>query len=378
VTTFWTPTDGGEPGDIGVGQDYQIQFYDRGGQRPLFPLNEAVSLKWGRKRDAISSATLNIAYEQVTLQSDQLAHLEPGRHEMAVYRAGVRQWEGPIVGPLTFTDGMLEIDAQDIGYYLYRTVLHNAYSNAFPNITEVTAYAEHVCRTELARKEALGYNLLSYITRHASDGEARTSATQDAYSTTVWNVVDKLAQSSGIDYTVLGRALHLWDTSVPLMGRTPMATQADFQSDLIISVYGSQLATRTFVTDGQGGYGSYQEPDQDLVDYYGEWEMISNPYDQDATTAPTQDELNSQAERNQKGRIPTPVVARVGDNSPINLGGAFTVDNLVPGAWVPLVVDAGIRQFSQWQKIDAVDFSVDQSGEAITMAMSATSGQVNA
>lgn len=362
------------------GTQYGVSFYDRGGRNHLFDLDDAVNLSYGRQRDAISAATVNLNVTQQLAQSKYLQLLEPGRHEMVIWREGVRVWEGPIIGPLGYTSSALQIAAQDVSYYLYRTVLHQAYSAAYPNIMNVTDYCGNIIQTELMRKEALdpAINVAQWMFVHNSAGEARTSSTNDAYSTTVWNVLDNAAANLGIDYTVIGRAIHLWDTSVSLMGQTAQATQADFQGDLTVSVYGSQLSTKSFITDGQGNFGQSTDIDPALAAYYGEWETIANPYDQDATTAPTQAELNSQAERNQAGRVPTPAVVRVPDNGAINLGGAFSFEDLVPGVWVPLLATTTIREFNQWQKIDNIGVSVDDNGEKITMTLSATSGQVNA
>ena len=61
------------------------------------------------------------------------------------------------------------------------------------------------------------------------------------WSTTAWEQVDDLAATAGLDYTVIGRRILLWDTHVPI-GRLPTMTDGDFSDSPIVTEYGMQTA----------------------------------------------------------------------------------------------------------------------------------------
>lgn len=80
--------------------------------------------------------------------------------------------------------------------------------------------------------------------------------------------------------------------------------------------------------------------------------------------------LRSQALRNLHGRNPTPIVVRVPDNSQLNPNLDIGINQLVPGAWIPLRSSATCRQMTQWQKLDNVTVTQDASGEKVQITMS--------
>src|SRR6202000_182584 len=111
------------------------------------------------------------------------------------------------------------------------------------------------------------------------------------------------------------------------------------------SVYGMEFATRSIVTDGQGNWAEADTEVNGGVDpYYGLGETVKHTEvttDGTAVATPTQADLISQADRNLVGRNPTPLQVRVPDGSEINMDGVLTIDMLVPGVYIPLVIEQG-------------------------------------
>ena len=147
----------------------------------------------------------------------------------------------------------------------------------------------------------------------------------------------------------------------------------DFLGGIIVTAYGMNLTTFSSVTDGQGAHG-----DASVVDnYYGEIETLATAFDEQATAAPTQEEMQSQAQRNLSQRYPVPLAVRIPDNSAINPNSTvFSFENLVPGVKVPVMATLGCRQVKQYQKIENVRIVQDSSGEVITMTLFPFPGQV--
>jgi hypothetical protein len=345
---------------------------DRGGKRRIHQVKGLGLCRWERLRDDISSATVQLTGDLSSSQERILNSLEPGRHELCIYRDRVRSWEGPL-GLLTFGRDSVEINAKDVMYYAYRTAMHAGYDSSYPNTEYVTTRAKRVLIAELARKEALDppVNILPYLVEHTPlTGDARTSAVTQPYQYTVFEHLDSLAANNGMDYTVIGRAIHLWDTSRMAMGQTRTVTENDFLGEVYVSVYGAELATSATVTDGNGAFATAGAIDP----FYGEWERLATAYDEsDGATPPTSAELQSQASRNQSGRNPTPLQVRVPDNSSLNPRGVLSVDDLVPGVYVPLLTNLNIRKVSQMQKLHSVKFEEIPTGETISVTFTPAS-----
>ena len=346
-------------------------IFDRGGMTRLFPIDVTTFVDYARVKDQISDALIRIPASAECC--GQLANVECVRNELVIFRDGERVWEGPITR-MAFTADQVEIAAKDVCFYPYRTIMRNEYNNAYPNISTVTGRLAYIFQVEMARKETLTppINVLPYLEVHHSDDEARTSRHSLPFQKTVWEEMDDLAAKAGIDYTTIGRAIHIFDTQYEL-GRTPLATEADFLSGLTVTAYGMNLTTYSAVTDGEGRYGTAQVDDL----YYGNIETLATAYDEEESEVPTDAELRSQAQRNLSQRFPVPVVVRVPDNSQIDPASeAFAFENLVPGVKVPLMATVGCRQVRQDQKIDKVRITQDEKGERIVITLFPFPGQV--
>lgn len=358
----------------GVGcTNHTVMIYDRGGFTRLFQLEDVISVQWQRVRDDISLADVTVSSpgpECLRL----LEQIEPGRHEMVLFRGTQRVWEGPIT-LMVEQQGLtptVQLQARDVMHYAYRLIMRRTYSNKFPNIVTTVSRAANILRTEMGRRETENppINVVPHMQVITSTDMARTSRVTKPYQATAFEDIDSLAAYSGLDYTVIGRRIVLFDRHHAL-GRTPTVTQADFLGDVRISVYGMELATFAAVTGGNGMYGIAGGSNS----YYGQWEILDSAYDEEAdSAAPTQGELNSQARRNLSGRLPTPVQIRVPENSQINPSGVFTIDNLIPGIQVPVRAKLAIREVQQYQKLQKVQVNDDANGERIQVTLVPSTG----
>lgn len=351
---------------IGCVSRHTVTIYDRGGQNKLAEIVDLSEVSWSRVRDDISEANIQLSGAPCNDQNDILSQIRSSRHEVVIHRGNERVWEGPITR-ISGTRNSFSIHARDVMHYAARTTMRNAYSNAYPNIGFTITRAATIMNTELARKEALDppINVLPFLTLHQLPTDARTSAATEAYQYQVWEHIDELAAKSGMDYTVVGRAIHFWDTHQPL-GQTATLTQADFLGDLEVTEYGMELATWAHVTDGEGVYGSAGANDP----YYGEIEILATAEDEtEGASPPTSAELASQASRNLAGRMPTPVVVRVPENSSLNPDGVLTMSDLVPGVWMPLRAEVIGFEIAQMQKLQNVKVTETGDGEQITVTL---------
>lgn len=355
-------------------ETHTVYIYDRGGKRRVGILTPLTYVKWGRIIDDISSAlvrTVAPSWECAKMLSDVM----PGRHELVIFRGKERVWEGPITR-LAYHADYVEIEARDVMHYLYRTVLRNAYDNSYPNIVTVIDRCLDMMETELARKEALNppVNVLEHVTAIISANDARTSRNTIPYEATLFEDIDSLAQYAGMDYTVVGRRIILVDTHT-VFAKTQIVTEADFIGDLVVTLYGMDLATEAWVLgqDPQDGgptpVGHYGANDP----YYGEWEVLDTPYNEGGEDSVTQGALDSQAQRNVAGKNPTPLMVRIPDNSTLNPAGVLKISDLVPGVRVPLRATLTARKITQMQKLRSMDCTEQEGGETITVTLAPAS-----
>lgn len=350
--------------------EHRAFIHDRGGVQRLYEITNLASCKWGRVRDDISEASIQVSAQFCDQQAEALNAIEPGRHELVVYRGDERVWEGPL-SRIAYGRAGVEIYAKDVMHYLYFTAMANGYDNSGASVF-VTNRAQNIIATELSRRDLAetgaglpSINVLPFLVNHHYPTDAKTRAKTVPYQYTVFEHIDNLAADYGMDYVAVGRSIHLWDTHRSL-GQTPIITENDFLGEMVITSYGMELGTRAISTDGQGVWGSAGGVDS----YYGLWERLTTAYDEETDEElPTQAELDSQAIRGLVNRNPTPVTLRIPDGSTINPAGNLTFSDLVPGVLMPLRATVLVREFSQMQKIDKVNVVEDSSGETVTMTL---------
>jgi hypothetical protein len=367
------------PHVLGSGQ-HKAFLYDRGGLNRIAPINGLRLCRWDRYRDDISQATLIVDPSKC---SDALKIMHTGRHEIVIYRDEERVWEGPITRR-TLKAKSVEIAAHDICHYLNRTNMRNAYDNRYSTtaskVAPVTQRMEVILRNELARKETLGYNLLSYLDVRTSALTALTSRLTLPYERNVWEEMDEMAAKNGLDYTTIGRRIVLSDVH-ELIGRTPMLTDKDFTDEVVLTEYGMELATISAVTDGEGRYAVVGGIDP----YYGETELLHTIYGERVDFAdpdnPTSDELAAlseqmvgQARRNLSGRYPTPATVRVPDGTPLAPTAPVTIADLIPGVRIPVRATQLTVTVEQEQKLDRIRVEQDEDGETVSIWLSPAPG----
>lgn len=365
---------------------HRAYIFDRGGEVKIDEVLDISFIEWGRIRDGISEARVVITGEACDTNVLLIEKIRTHRHELVIFRGEDRVWEGPL-HRITSRPGEVEIVAKDVLTYLHATPMTRAWDNRYNSeagVTEVTTRIGDIIAWELthSREQTVAgggtvtvpawelldqpINVLPHLQIHHWPNEARTTAYTLPYEMTVGEHLASLGRTSGIDYTAVGRAIHIWDVSRSL-GRLEPMTSADFYADVIVSEYGSDHTQAAYVVGQEGVYG--QALNQENLDYYGPWTTIYTAYAEEGADAPTQAELNSQAQRNLSGRSPAPVEVRVPDNSGVVLTDLLTINHLVAGAQVLLRATMNARNIDQMQKIDSVTVREDANGETVQVTL---------
>ena len=388
------PEFGVPQGVLGCGE-YRVFVYEQGGERMLGEIHAIATMTFTRVRDDISVANLSTNGLGDADCCGFYSTIRSWMHELVIFRDGVRVWEGPITR-ITYTTTDVEFEARDVMVYVYRRIMREGFNDSYRIIERnpdgsvksalglfpVVARAEQIIANALAPYDP---NVLPYLTTITSVADANESKSVPDWSTTAWEQVDQLAATSGLDYTVVGRRILLWDTHTPV-GRLPTMTDGDFSDSPVVSEYGMQGATFLAVTNGSGIVGTHQVGNKDrpagepYYYPYGPLEMLSSSYN-DTAAASTEtltrealatlvQGLSEQAKRNISGRFPIPLIVRVPDNSSLSPECAVGFQQLIPGVWIPLRASGTCRTVTQWQKLDSVSVSLDESGEKVAVVLS--------
>lgn len=363
--------------------EHRAYIYDRGGRARLAELRDIAQVQWARDRDGISEATVVITGRSCEQQRGLIRRFATKRHELVIFRGDDRVWEGPL-SRISDEGTRIVIAAKDVLWYLAGTALSRVWDNSGAKATEMTSRFEEIIRWELTHSRTVkkigggtlvrpGWeqadppvNLLEFLTVHHFPNEARTSARTEISEFTVGTHLANAARSSGIDYTAIGRAIHIWDTSRHI-GRTRTLTEADFFGNIVITEYGADHTQIAYVGGMDNIYGEMANPDN--IDFYGPWETVYTAYNEEGSGGPTQSELDSQASRNTSGRSPVPYEVRIPDNSSVRLGNTLSVNDLVPGSQVPLRATLNARAYEQLQKIDHVRVTETDEGENVQLTL---------
>lgn len=357
-------------GALGCGSNRAYALV-KGGKTLLGELTPCSMVKWTRLRDDISKCNVTLNINTDPKACELAAILRCWQHEIRVYRDDDSVWEGPITRIAYFRD-RVEIEAWDVMAWVYRRIMKQGYNDTYPNLNTVVDRSAKLIINALSRDDP---NVLRYLTRYDFDDDAKEARVKPDWSATAFEEVDEMAAKGGLDYTVVGRRIILWDTHRPI-GRLPLMDDTCFSDPPIVTEYGMSYATQYGVTNNSGVWGEAHRDD----DLTGPIEMLSSAYGQHAAadtkalTREKRDKLietyTKQAQRNIADRYPLPLVARVPDNATLKPETPVSIRHLVPGVWIPLMVDHVCRPFSQWQKLDSIAVIQDSSGEQVQVVMS--------
>lgn len=364
---------------------HSVYIYDRGGVARFGQILDISRVWWERDRDGISEAEVVITGRSCGRQRSKISQYSAKRHEMVILRGAERVWEGPI-SRISDEGDRIIIAAKDVIWYLFGKALSRTWDNSTggDGATEMTTRFENIINWELNNPrtvravgggtvvlpawEALSppVNLVDHLVVHHFPNEARTSAKTATSEMTIGQHLQNAARSSGIDYTAIGRSIHLWDTSRSI-GRTRTLTEKDFFGKIVTTEYGADHTQAAYVAGMDGIYGEAANPEN--LDFYGPWETVYTAYNEEGSDAPSQPELDSQASRNTSGRSPVPYEVRVPDNSSVRLSSSLSVNDLVPGSQVPLRATLNARAYEQLQKIDHVRVTETAEGENVQLTL---------
>lgn len=376
---------------------HTAMIHDRGGVHRKYQLVDLARVEWARTRSKKTMGQITLSGRSCRAQANVLSAIEARRFELVLFRGLERVWEGPIK-EIAWYSNRAVITAFDVVDYLDGTALSKAWPNEDGGGTAVmTERIEEILTYELTTPYTMRVgtggaardvvvprwenvdppaNVLPHLdVRH---GTVATRSDTVGFQMTVGEHLNNLADS-GADYTTVGRSLIVWDSAEPL-GRLRTLTDTDFYGDLEVFEAGSEFGAISHISPQQRQVESEDgAPIPDIVGsagesdpYYGPWTRIVTVESEDGSAEPTQDALNSQAQRDRLRRNPVPLELVVPSGASLRLSYDLGINDLVPGVEVPVLATLNLKAVSQTQILDNVKVVETADGETISVDLSAS------
>lgn len=343
--------------------DYTAQVVERcraadesGSGVPVATLTEFDNLEWGRVLDDVSKATIRLPASCC----GQLADVAEWRHELVVYRRGAPMWQGPITFIDPRSDHALLI-AWDLWGWLARRVIHE-------NLRFQDGFLGRMPPTEIAKELAadgfrgpLGFEddpCGSQSTQVFVPNDYDIGRRYRANSQYSLSAIRQLAEKH-IDFTSVGRQLVIVAKGASL-GRTALLTDEHFGGPVSTPSNGTGTATRVYFR----GDGVHAEAGG-VHDFFGLLEVIV----EDTAVDTKRDAIDTAMDLVGALRPPLQYV-EIPQGSALSPEAPLTIDELVPGVTVPVVVESTCRTVAADMQLSKVDVTVTPSaGEAIKVGM---------
>ncbi|MFI6289997.1 hypothetical protein ACIBEJ_00340 [Nonomuraea sp. NPDC050790] len=308
-------------GPLGCAEEYTIGIYDRTGGRQHGTVDPA-ALDWSRVLDDTSEANITVPYQGPDC-CKLLGEARSWCNELAIFRDQQLVWQGPLVRIEHRGDDTL-LAARDVTQWLFRRKIRNLIDFTGTSNADLAVIAAALIEHGFAPDDP---NVLAYlmITAAGIVGE-RKYAKNSGY------ILDHLRElaRTGLDFTTLGRRILLMGEG-PL-GRLPGLSDEHFVGPLAVIEDGLSAITHATVvgkgiTAEAGGIGTCG-----LLEFIATEEEI-----QDATSA------QAEAGALVVGGNPAPLFLEVPDNSQLAPETPIGINDLIPGAIIPVTSEATCR-----------------------------------
>jgi hypothetical protein len=260
--------------------------------------------------------------------------------------------------------------AEDILWVAKNTALEVGYNKKYPNIAKGGWVMNWLLKDQTFAKHGDPWKMVPHIHWVTGSDDPSTSSAVKAWSMSTWEDFDKYAEDRGMDYTVVGRDIYFWDTHLKWRTLAHDLIGDYLLGDMAVVEYGNEFATRVIVTNGNG-YASQAVAPSWAISKYGYIDHVESSYNEAAANeVPTAEEKKGwqeQAQSNLDLSFPAPVRIRVSDNSQLSPDAPFTMDDLIAGSWVHVVVDDLCRTLDQWHKLEHVNVHEESGKEAVTI-----------
>lgn len=331
---------------------YEIRFFNRGGA-PLSSPPVPVTLGWGRKLDAISTARIvwNVSDQSCC---DDLGDIEPIAHAVGIYRNGIEEWYG-WVKSVDYGYNSVSVDADDGLSWMRRRVLHSDLS--WTNV-DLSAIFEDIYNDAMA-PDPIG--VLRVVTTASGVSETRVAkVSENRYA---WNVIREMLDT-GLDVTCVGRTII---AGLIHTGRPMELSLSDVQGEPRVTKDGAYYGNRVIFDASEQVQAVYPPGPPAANSQYPLVEVVVK----DSQVQDTASAANAAKSRYEYSRR-VPRLISLSDGIQLQPSSILTVRDLVPGALMNVNTEGICYSRRETFRIGSVDVNVAGGVETVQLSLQPT------
>lgn len=359
---------------LGCASTYNAEIRFRGGGGLWTKIEGLTNLKWGRKRDDFSEASVTVTKANAGLDCcGRLGQTRTWGHELRIYRNSKPVWEGPIV-KITEKRATLDIEARDlIAWFDRREIAHDYGGGTNPENTG-TLIRTIISDAFPKGNAFLDPGIMAFAVLQDTPGRTTKPDIYWKESTTVGEVVRDLL-GTGVLMCTVGRTIYVVSDRAQMAATPYRLGEQDFLTELEVIESGLDAATRGIVVGSQPdqtqspklGSADAPNPAPDFpVNFYGRITRFSSSSNvSDGAT------LTGIARAVVASGWPPPVDiqvpngARLSPEAPVDLG------QLVPGNPFTVLLDNYCRKVQQTFRLNELEVTWgDNEVEEISVSLS--------
>lgn len=328
---------------LGCG-DYRVFLQRVGGTEILAELHWS-TLRFSRRLDDMSDATVEIGTEQDEECIAHLGAIDPFTYEIAIWRDGVESWVGPVQDPTYNYDGAI-IPARDLFWWFERRLLLTDRTYVATDLAEI---AQQYVADALAQDPTPNISITATLTG--------VLGTRVVTSTLYRRAADELRElaRTGLDFTAIARTIRFGGEEIPAH---PLVTlTSDIFEVAPARLAGEALANDVYVLGSSGAGVS-----SPTVGHYGGYDipLVQQVYSEPAILDVSSADHAAQTRWDLLRSPPYYITGRLLENAPI----AF--DDLIPGARVRVAQQVGFRRIVEDMRLLTVDVDAGATEDGVT------------
>jgi len=338
---------------LGCGE-YEAFVTTRGGLRIIGGALPWTALSWGRALDDTSEATLDGVSGADCC--DVLAVARPWRHELAVYRDGVRVWSGPLIRVNAPVEAA-KLTARDLTAWWDRRFVHDDHSFA---ATDLATVFRQISEDAMEPDNTPGL----YVETTPS-GVLADLDVLGAQHKRAGPLLRDLA-NIGIDWTVVDRRILAGGLVVPTTSIGPFLIEHFVQTPTV-TIDGAAQANVWHVVSGGGSQGDSvhgHAQDQNAINADG--------YLEDVATVSTIQEA-ALAEEAAASRLALTTEPLLVERVVLSPDAPFAIDDLVPGTVCQLCLETCIP-VDDYFRLKSVAVTAGGKEEAVALTFEPLGG----
>lgn len=367
------------PFTLGCGQ-YEVYFKSRGGGTFIGRARDLTALRWGRKLDDVSEASISFSLNgsDTAACCGLAATVNPWEHEMSVIRDGEEVWCGPVTGGEIDTAGATaSFQAKDLSAWFDHRWVEVRDTDVEFDEADITAVFDWLLSHGYDKDP---FNLDWFVGDPLRIPITRTYVSYSPESERWGGVFPNIGSEirdllkSRIDYTTIRRVLIAGNLQTGASATPIPLNDKDWQTPPKIAIIGTAMATEQGVGGGNGGFFGYED-DQMWIERPNDADRAKYGLLQSFESAPELDQedtyelpnMITQRAKELRAIRSSPFIYLQGGT--LNQNATVTFDQLIPGRHFRVNLEQTCRAVRSDYLLIETSTTLSDTGEEVSITL---------